>query len=207
MTVADTRIEVAVEKRLGETRVAASFVAERGVTALFGPSGIGKTSILDMVAGLSRPDAGRIAVDGEIWFDAATGADLPPEARRVGYVFQDRRLFPHLDVRANLLFGRHRADAAAFDRVVALLGLERLLDRWPRRLSGGEAQRVAIGRALLSEPKLLLLDEPLSHLDRPRAAEILDLVARLRDELALPILYVTHEPAEIERLAAHRIDL
>ena len=200
-------VEVRVEKRLGDTRVAADFRAEQGVTALFGPSGIGKTSILDMVAGLSRPDAGRILVDGEIWFDAEAGTDLSPEARRVGYVFQDRRLFPHLDVRANLLFGRHRAPASTFDRVVELLGLQRLLDRWPRRLSGGEAQRVAIGRALLSDPKLLLLDEPLSHLDRPRAAEILDLVARLRDELALPILYVTHEPAEIERLAARRIDL
>jgi molybdate transport system ATP-binding protein len=200
-------IEVRVEKRLGETRIAADFTAGAGVTALFGPSGIGKTSVLDMVAGLSRPDAGRIAVDGETWFDAAAGADLPPEARRVGYVFQDRRLFPHLDVRANLLFGRHRGGLADFDRIVALLGLERLLGRWPARLSGGEAQRVAIGRALLSGPKLLLLDEPLSHLDRPRAAEILDLVARLRDEMALPILYVTHEPAEIERLAARRIDL
>jgi len=198
-------IEVRVVKQLGETRIAADFTAGGGVTALFGPSGIGKTSVLDMVAGLSRPDSGRIAVDGEVWFDSASGADLPPEARRVGYVFQDRRLFPHLDVRANLLFGRHGAGGGAFDRIVALLGLERLLDRWPRRLSGGEAQRVAIGRALLSDPKLLLLDEPLSHLDRARAAEILDLVARLRDELALPILYVTHEPAEIERLSARRI--
>lgn len=190
--------EVRVEKRLGETSVSLDLVAGDGLTVLFGPSGIGKTSVLNMVAGLLRPDAGRIAVGGRVLFDAAAGIDLPPERRRAGYVFQEPRLFPHRRVRANLLYGA-KGDAA-LDTTVRMLGIGHLLDRWPGKLSGGEARRVAIGRALLSDPAFLLLDEPLSSLDRGRRAEIMEAILRVRDAAGLPILMVTHDPEEAERL-------
>jgi molybdate transport system ATP-binding protein len=164
-----------------------------------------------MIAGLLRPDRGRIAVAGEVLFDSEKGIDLPPEQRHAGYVFQDGRLFPHLRVRDNLRYGWKRNSAEArwmeFDEAVAFLGIGHLLDRWPRTLSGGEAQRVAIGRALLSNPRFLLMDEPLSSLDRARREEVLTVIERLRDELALPILYVSHDHAELERLAATIIPL
>ena len=164
-----------------------------------------------MVAGVARPDSGRIVVDGCVLFDSAAGIDLPPEARHAGYVFQDGRLFFHRRVRANLLYGWNRAAPAdrwiGFDEVVELLGIGHLLDRWPATLSGGEAQRVAIGRALLSGARFLLMDEPLASLDAPRKREIVEVIVRLRDELKLPILYVSHDEAEVTALATQRIDL
>lgn len=197
--------EVDLQRRLGEADVAVSFTAESGLTGLFGPSGSGKTSVLNMIAGLLRPDAGRIVVAGEVLFDAAEGLIIPPEKRRVGYIFQDARLFPNLRVRDNLLYGFRIADAdhrwMAYDEAVAFLGIGHLLERWPRTLSGGEAQRVAIGRALLSGPRFLLMDEPLASLDKPRREEIMQVIERTRDELKLPILYVSHDRGELERLA------
>lgn len=197
--------EVSVSRRLGETEVAAAFASGGGLTALFGPSGAGKTSVLNMVAGLLRPERGRIVVAGEVLFDAAAGVDLPPERRRAGYVFQDHRLFPHRRVRDNLLYGCRLAAPAhrwmSLTEATDFLGIGHLLDRWPRGLSGGEAQRVAIGRALLAGPRFLLLDEPLSSLDAARRAEIEAVIVRIRDELKLPILHVSHDRAEVERLA------
>ena len=189
--------EIDVRRQLGEAEVALTLAAGDGATVLFGPSGVGKTSVLNMVAGLLRPDSGRILVDGETLF--GDGIDVPPEARRAGYVFQEARLFPHLRVRANLLYGAGR-DTGAFEDRIGFLGIGHLLDRWPRTLSGGEAQRVAIGRAVLSNPRFLLLDEPLASLDRARREEILRAIEHLRDVMRLPILMVTHDPDEAERI-------
>lgn len=197
--------DVDVTKQLGETEIACRFAATDGLTVLFGPSGVGKTSVLNMIAGLLRPDAGHVRVEGETLFDALLGVDLPPEQRGAGYVFQEPRLFPHLRVRANLLYGASSADDLA--EAAALLDIEHLLDRWPRTLSGGEARRVAIGRALLVEPRFLLLDEPLSSLDRARREEIMMLIERLRDGAGLPILMVTHDAAEAERLGTRIVTL
>lgn len=197
--------DVDVTRRLGEAEIACRFEAADGLTVLFAPSGAGKTSVLNMIAGLLRPDAGHVRVDGKTLFDAATGIDLPPERRGAGYVFQEPRLFPHLRVRANLLYGAPRDERLA--ETTALLGIDALLDRWPRSLSGGEARRVAIGRALLSEPRFLLLDEPLSSLDRARREEIMALIERLRDAVGLPILMVTHDAAEAERLGTRIVAL
>jgi molybdate transport system ATP-binding protein len=196
-------IEVAVQKRLGSFVLDAKFASDSvGITALYGRSGAGKTSLVNALAGLLAPDRGRIVVGGEVLFDSDAGIDLPPERRRLGYVFQDGLLFPHYSVRGNLLYGRRRgADGVPFDTVVALLGIEQLLDRKPGSLSGGEKQRVALGRALLAGPRLLLMDEPLAALDQQRKAEILPFIERLRDELAIPIVYVTHAMEEIVRLA------
>ncbi|NPD13994.1 molybdenum ABC transporter ATP-binding protein [Xinfangfangia sp. D13-10-4-6] len=181
------------------------FDAPQGVTALFGRSGSGKTTVVNAVAGLLRPDQGRITLGDRVLFDAAQRQNLAPHRRRIGYVFQDARLFPHLSVRQNLLYGRWFAPKAArraeFDRVIEMLGIAALLDRRPGLLSGGEKSRVALGRALLSEPDLLLMDEPLAALDEARKAEILPYLERLRDTFALPILYVSHSPAEVARLA------
>lgn len=199
--------DIDIRRVIGDVSIAVRLSGGAAVTALFGPSGAGKTSVLHMVAGLLRPDTGRIAVDGEPLFDSAAGIDVPPEHRRAGYVFQDGRLFPHMRVRANLLYGAKLAEHAQrwmkFDDMVAFLGIAHLLDRWPRTLSGGEAQRVAIGRALLARPRFLLMDEPLSSLDLPRREEIMRVIERVRDELKLPILYVSHDRAEVERLASN----
>ena len=198
-------IEIDVEKRLGAFLLDARFAAPAtGITALFGRSGAGKTTLVNLLAGLARPDRGRIAVGGEVLFSAEEGIDVPPERRRLGYVFQEGRLFPHYSVHGNLTYGRRRGTrggAIGFDAVVALLGLGALLDRRPGDLSGGEKQRVAIGRALLAEPRLLLMDEPLASLDAPRKAEILPFIEKLRDELHLPVIYVSHAMEEIVRLA------
>lgn len=203
--------EVDISKRIAERTIAARFRAEGGITALFGPSGIGKSSLLNMIAGLMRPDTGRIAVNGDIVFDAAARIDLPAERRRLGYVFQDSRLFPHRRVRANLLYGHDLAPAderwMSLEDATDFLGIGHLLDRWPRSLSGGEAQRVAIGRALLSGPRFLLMDEPLTSLDLPRREGIMQVIERIAHELRLPILYVSHDRQEIERLATTVITL
>ena len=202
-------IDIDVARRLGDRSIAARFAAGPGLTALFGPSGAGKTSILNMVAGLLRPDRGHIRIGDRTLFDGAI--DLPPEARRVGYVFQDGRLFPHRRVRANLTYGHDIVPPAhrwmTLDEAVQFLGIRHLLDRWPHSLSGGEAQRVAIGRALLAGPEILLMDEPLSSLDAARRGDIMVVVERIRDELKLPILYVSHDRAEIDRLATSVVEI
>ncbi|MEM9060237.1 MAG: molybdenum ABC transporter ATP-binding protein [Pseudomonadota bacterium] len=183
----------------------AAFDAPPGVTILFGRSGSGKTSIVNAVAGLLTPDHGRIELDDEVLLDTDAERNQPVNRRRIGYIFQDARLFPHLTVRRNLLYGRWFAPRAAnhesLDRIVEMLGLGPLLGRRPGHLSGGERQRVAIGRALLSAPRLILADEPLASLDEPRKAEILPYFERLRDEVSVPILYVSHSGSEVARLA------
>jgi molybdate transport system ATP-binding protein len=193
-----------VERALGEFRLVASFEAGEGVTALFGRSGAGKTSVVNAIAGTLRPDRGRVVINGETVFDSARGIDVPTPKRRVGYVFQEGRLFPHLSVRQNLnysgLFSRGMP-ASEFDRVVDLLGLRELLERRPGNLSGGEKQRVAIGRALLSSPRLLLLDEPLASLDAHRKSEVLQYIELIRDEVNVPIVYVSHSVEEVVRIA------
>ncbi|QIB33013.1 molybdenum ABC transporter ATP-binding protein [Ancylobacter pratisalsi] len=200
-------IEVDIQiRRPGGFELEAQFVAPgSGVTALFGRSGAGKTTIIQAAAGVVRPDAGRIAVGDEVFFDSSRGINLPIEARRVGYVFQDSRLFPHMSVERNLRYGERRSRASVraigFDTVVDMLGIAHLLGRRPHTLSGGERQRVAIGRALLAQPRLLLMDEPLAALDAARKAEILPYLERLRDEMGLPILYVSHAIDEVLRLA------
>jgi len=199
-------LELTARKQLGSFAIDAALACETdGIVALFGRSGTGKTSLINMLAGLIRPDAGRIAINGRVLFDSDTGIDLPPDQRRLGYVFQEGRLFPHLSVRGNLTYGLKRVAAAerriGLDHVVPLLGLERLIERRPRELSGGEKQRVALGRALLANPRLLLMDEPLAALDQPRKDEVLPFIERLRDELAIPIIYVSHSMQEIVRLA------
>lgn len=192
--------DVDVAAHVGEREITCRFAAADGLTVLFGPSGAGKTSVLNMIAGLLRPARGHVRVGGRTLFDAQAGVDLAVEARRCGYVFQDARLFPHKRVRANLLYGA--ADAAKLAETVDFLGIGHLLDRWPRTLSGGEARRVAIGRVLLSAPDFLLLDEPLSSLDAARRAEIERVILALRDEVRLPILLVTHDAGEAERLGS-----
>jgi len=181
------------------------FVSEHPTTALFGPSGAGKTSLLMMIAGFAVPHAGRIVWDDRVLLDTSTGIVLPPEARRVGVVFQDQRLFPHLTVEANLRFGRRRqeqpANGPAFDRTVSVLELDALLPRAPDSLSGGEKQRVALGRALMSSPDLLLLDEPVAAVDEPHRDTILSYVARVVHEWRVPMLYVSHHRSEVQRLA------
>jgi molybdate transport system ATP-binding protein len=199
-------IRVDVEKAFPAIRIEAKFEADtRGVVALFGRSGTGKTSLVNMLAGLLRPDRGRIEIDGRVLFDSASGIDLPPEKRRLGYVFQESRLFPHMSVRGNLEYGMRRAPRAerriALDEALDVLGIGHLLHRRPRELSGGERQRVALGRALLASPRLLLMDEPLASLDGARKAEILPFIARLHDAFAMPVVYVTHAMDEIVQLA------
>jgi len=198
-------IDVDIEQQLGAFRLTVAFSAEAPIVGLFGRSGAGKTSLINAIAGTATPEYGHIRVNDLTLFDTVQGIDLPPEARRIGYVFQDALLFPHLDVRANLLYGqRLRPATERFideDRVVELLGLRPLLTRGTRALSGGEKQRVAIGRALLAQPRLLLLDEPLAALDGARKSEILTYIERLRDELHLPMFYVSHSIPEITRLA------
>lgn len=184
---------------------------DAGVTALFGPSGAGKTSVINMVAGLARPDAGRIVIKGRCLFDSRLGVDLPPEKRRIGYIFQEGRLFPHLSVRANLTYGMRLVAKAKraipFDQVVGLLGIEPLLARRPAHLSGGEKQRVAIGRALLASPTALLMDEPFASLDKGRKEELLPFIARISEAFSMPILYVSHAMDEIAQLTAHVVHM
>lgn len=204
-------LRVDVSRQLGEFAIEASFASEGRVTGLFGASGAGKTSLINMIAGLLRPDRGIIAIDGETLDDATTGAHVPVHRRRIGYVFQDARLFPHLDVRRNLDYGRRMnrlvLDAALWRRVTDLLDIGNLLDRHPARLSGGERQRVALGRALLSQPRLLLLDEPLGSLDEERKEEILPYLVRLRDEAGIPMVYVSHDASEMRQLATQIVML
>ncbi len=204
---ADHAIRAEFRGTIGKFSLDAGFTAPAsGLTALFGPSGCGKTTVLRCIAGLQRVDDGYCAIDGDLW-QTRDGIFMPTHRRPLGYVFQEASLFAHLTVRRNLLFGAPRQDDGAsrrriaFDEVVDLLGVAPLLDRSPRNLSGGERQRVAIGRALLSQPKLLLMDEPLSALDRATKNEILPFLERLRDRLSLPVVYVTHDLAEVERLA------
>ncbi|SMP28466.1 molybdenum ABC transporter ATP-binding protein [Shimia sagamensis] len=181
------------------------FEAPVGLTVLFGSSGSGKTSVINAVAGLSKPKKSRVVVNDAVLSDSAAGVWVPTHQRSLGYVFQEGRLFPHMSVRKNLMYGnglaKARPEVASFDQVVDILGIAALLERRPSELSGGEKQRVAIGRALLARPKLILADEPLAALDEPRKAEILPYFERLRDEFSLPILYVTHSIAEVARLA------
>jgi molybdate transport system ATP-binding protein len=197
--------DVDVECARGDFAIKVAFQVGAGLTALFGPSGAGKTSVLNMIAGVLRPGRGRIAVDGNVLFDSAARIDLKPEARRVGYIFQDARLFPHMSVEDNLLYGYALNAVGRYatpEQIIDLLGIRALLNRRPLSLSGGEQQRVAIGRAILASPHLLLMDEPLASLDDARKQEILPYIERLRDELKIPILYVTHARAEVDRLAA-----
>lgn len=198
-------LTVDIERRLGDFHLRTSFEAGAGVTALFGRSGAGKTSVINAIAGILRPDSGRIAIDDSLLFDSARGIDVPTPQRHIGYVFQEGRLFPHLTVHQNLryahLVSRLLEPPGQLEHVVDLLGLGRLLERRPGNLSGGERQRVAIGRALLSNPRLLLLDEPLASLDAHRKDEILQYIELMRDEVRIPILYVSHAVEEVIRLA------
>ncbi len=197
-------LSVDLEQRLGKFRLRVSFEAGAGITALFGRSGAGKTSVVNAIAGLLRPDRGRIDIDGYVVFDSRLGIDVATPKRRIGYVFQEGRLFPHLNVRENLRYAGWLAGGtrgADFAHVVELLGLKDLLDRRPGNLSGGEKQRVAIGRALLSRPRLLLLDEPLASLDAHRKNEVLQYIELLRDEIKIPVVYVSHAVEEVVRLA------
>jgi molybdate transport system ATP-binding protein len=198
-------LEVEARHRIGSFTIDAAFQSGGGVTALFGRSGSGKTSLVNIIAGLLRPDSGRLVLDGDVIADSERRLFTPIHRRRFGYVFQEARLFPHLSVRRNLAYGRWFAGATAsgaqFGKVVEMLGIGHLLDRSPSTLSGGERQRVAVGRALLAAPRLLLMDEPLAALDEARKAEILPYLERLRDEAAIPIVYVSHSVAEVARLA------
>jgi molybdate transport system ATP-binding protein len=198
-------LRVDVERRVGVFSMKVAFDSDARVTALFGRSGAGKTSLVNLIAGLVRPDRGRIEIDGQVLFDSGTGIDVPAEARRIGYVFQEGRLFPHLTVRRNLLYGRDLVPRAEryiqFEQIVPLLGLAELLERRPGDLSGGEKQRVAIGRALLASPRVLLLDEPLASLDARRKDEILRYIELLHEELHIPMVYVSHAVEEVVRLA------
>jgi molybdate transport system ATP-binding protein len=199
-------LAVDVEKQLGSVQIAVRFATNGSATALFGPSGAGKTSVVNMIAGLLKPDRGRIALGDTVLFDSAARIDVPAHRRRIGYVFQEGRLFPHMTVAQNLDYGRRMtglpADDAERERIVTLLNIGALLKRRPGKLSGGERQRVAFGRALLTKPRLLLLDEPLASLDRARKLEILPYLARLRDESQVPMIYVTHQAGEIQRLCS-----
>lgn len=199
-------LKLSLNHRFEGFRIELAFEAERGsITSLFGRSGTGKTSVINMIAGLTRPDTGYIKVGEDVLYDSANGINVPPEKRRLGYIFQDGRLFPHLDVRNNLLYGAKEATGngpeITFDRVVDVLEIANLLERKPANLSGGEKQRIAIGRALLSQPRLLLMDEPLAAIDVQLRAEILPFIEELRDTFGLTVIYVSHAIDEVIRLA------
>jgi molybdate transport system ATP-binding protein len=204
-------LRIDVFKQLGEFSVDVAFTSEGRVTGLFGSSGAGKTSLVSMIAGLTTPDRGVVAIDATVLFDGNNGIDLPPHRRRIGYVFQDARLFPHLSVMQNLDYGRRMnrldRDPANESRITDMLDIGHLLDRRPGGLSGGERQRVALGRALLSQPRLLLLDEPMGALDEARKAEILPYLKRLRDEGDVPMVFVSHDPEEMRQLATQVVRL
>lgn len=197
-------LELDVQWRRGEFSLQAVVKTEGPVTGLCGPSGAGKSTLLALVAGLQKPDTGRIVLDGTVLVDTGQKIFLPPEQRHVGLVFQDAQLFPHLSVEGNLLYGFRRLQPAerhfSLQEIAGLLEIEHLLQRRPRLLSGGEKQRVALGRALLYSPRLLLLDEPLSSLDAARKQQILPFLLRIRDELKTPMLYVSHAPEEVAYL-------
>ncbi|MCK5445391.1 MAG: ATP-binding cassette domain-containing protein, partial [Rhodospirillaceae bacterium] len=197
-------LEIDVQKQIGGLNVDVNITAKRGVTSLFGRSGAGKSSIINMVAGLSTPDAGQIKVLGETLFSSKLNINIPTHKRRIGYVFQDARLFPHMTVRKNLEYGTPRNVETNSDHnfsdICELLGLNDLLARRPYNLSGGERQRVAIGRALLSYPKLLLMDEPLASLDLQRKSEIMPFIERLSDQFGIAVIYVSHSVEEVVRL-------
>lgn len=198
-------LKIDVEHRQGVFHLRTRFATEGRITALFGRSGSGKTTLINIVAGLIRPESGCVEVDGEVLFDSARAIHVPAAKRRVGYIFQEGRLFPHFSVRQNLLYGQRFVPAAerylSLAQAMDLLGLEHLLERSPAALSGGEKQRVAIGRALLASPRILLMDEPLASLDNHRKWEILQYIERLRDEIDIPIVYVSHAIEEVVRLA------
>lgn len=205
------RFDIALRHPLGALDAGIRLHSDAALCAITGASGTGKTTIAHCIAGLRRPAAGRIVVDGTVLFDSEAGIDLPPHRRRAGYVFQDARLFPHLTVAGNLSYGARIARAGAGwigrGELVELLGIGHLLGRRPATLSGGEVRRVAIGRALLSAPRFLLLDEPTASLDSARVDALLDLVERIRDTLPVPILLISHAAAEVERLAGHVLHL
>ena len=200
-----------VHKEIGELALSVSFESDGPVTGLFGPSGAGKSTLVNVIAGLTKPDKGRIVLGDEVLFDSRRSIDIPAHRRRIGYVFQEGRLFPHLSVRKNLDYGRWMTgapdDPAELARVVAMLDIEPLLERRPGKLSGGERQRVAIGRALMMKPRLLLLDEPLASLDTARKREILPYLVRLRDEAKVPMVYVSHHAGELRRIATNVVRL
>jgi len=205
-------MRVELRRRQGACLIEVAFQSdEDGITALFGPSGAGKSSIINMVAGLWRPDGGSVFVRGRCLFDSARGIDLPPERRNVGYVFQEDLLFPHLSVRGNLLYGRRRDRSGGagvdFEQVVNLLGIGHLLSRKPKALSGGEKQRVAFGRAVLSNPDILLMDEPLASLDEARKEEMLPFIKDMNARFSIPVLYVSHSLEEILALTGNIIKL
>ena len=201
---------VDVKQQLGDFQIEAKFESAGGLTVLFGPSGAGKTSIVNMIAGLSRPASGLIKLDDVVLFNTEQKIDVPAHQRRIGYVFQDSRLFPHLNVKQNLNYGRwfsRHETALDHDRIIALLGIKELLGRMPSKLSGGEKQRVAIGRALFSNPELLLMDEPLASLDQSRKVEIIAYIEALRDVFKIPIVYVSHSEEETKRLASQIVTI
>jgi molybdate transport system ATP-binding protein len=194
-------IDLDIELAQGSFVLAAKVQLDARATALFGPSGAGKTTILDAIAGLRAPTRGSIVVNGRVLFSSGPAVNLPPHHRHIGYVPQDVALFPHMLVRGNLLYGRHPGVSPDLGRVVGMLEIDALLGRRVTELSGGERQRVALGRALMSGPSLLLLDEPLAAVDVPLRRRILPYLRRVRDELTVPIIYVSHDRDEIDELA------
>lgn len=195
-------LKIKVKKQLGHFELKADLqIPAAGVTALFGLSGSGKSSLINLVSGLLKPDEGQIVLNQRVLTDTQQGIDIPVHQRRIGYVFQDARLFPHYRVKGNLCYGITSIDQNHFDYIVSLLGIEHLLNRYPITLSGGEKQRVAIGRALLTQPEILLMDEPLSALDLPRKRELMQYLETLSQQIQIPILYVTHSLEELLRLA------
>lgn len=200
-------LEINVQKQLGQLDLQVNLnIPNPNITAVFGVSGSGKSSLINLISGLSQPDQGYIRLNQQTLVDCQQGICLPPHQRRMGYVFQDGRLFPHYSVKGNLCYGINKSQpraetAVQFERIIELLGLEKLLRRYPISLSGGEKQRVAIGRALLTQPQMLLMDEPLSALDLPRKQELLAYLAKLVNEISIPILYVTHSLDELQALA------
>ena len=205
-------MRVSLQLRQGNCFIDVAFQNEdSGITALFGPSGAGKSSIINMVAGLKKPDRGSVFIRGRCLFDSERGINLPPEKRNVGYVFQEALLFPHLSIKSNLLYGRRRGrpgqEGVDFDRVVSLLDINHLLSRKPKTLSGGEKQRIAFGRAVLSNPDVLLMDEPLASLDEARKTEMLPFIKNLSTQFSIPILYVSHFWEEIQALTDNIIKL